>query len=86
MSTCASGEEKEKETFTRRKHLVFKDQQPAKQVSLHFSFSLMTTRKGWHASFFSLLKHYASMWEYWLWQALCTVSFVSERGCLHFEE
>lgn len=78
--------EKEKETFRRRKHLVFKDQQPAKQVSRHFSFSLMTTRKGWQAPFFNLLKRYGSMWEYWLRQALCAVSFVSERGCLHFEE
>lgn len=46
----------------------------------------MTTTKGWQASFFNLLKHYAGTWEYWLWQALCAVSFVSERGCLHFEE
>lgn len=45
----------------------------------------MTTTKGWQASFFNLLKHSAGMWEYWLWQALCAVSFVSERGCLHFE-
>lgn len=85
-STCSSSEEKEKETFRRRKHLVFKDQQPAKQVSLCFSFNLVTTRKGWQAPFFNLLKHCASTWEYWLWQALCAVSFVSERGCLHFEE
>lgn len=86
MSTCASGEEQVKETFRKGKHLVFKDQQPAKQVSLQFSFSLMTTRKGWQASFLNLLKHYTSVWEYWLCQALCAVSFVSERGCLHFEE
>lgn len=86
MSTCASSEEKKREIFRSRKHLVFKDQQPAKQVSLYFSFSLMTAMKGWQASFFNLLKHYAGTWEYWLWQALCAVSFVTERGCLHFEE
>lgn len=77
---------RKKETFRRGKHLVFKDQHRAKQVSLYFSFSLMTSTKGWQASFFNLLKHYAGTWEYWLWQALCAVSFVSERGCLHFEK
>lgn len=76
---------RKKDTFRRGKHLVFKYQQPAKQVSLYFSFSLMTTTKGWQASFFNLLKHYAGTWECWLWQALCAVSFVRERACLHFE-
>lgn len=77
---------KGKQTFRRGKHLVFKDQQPAKQVFLLSSFSLMTTSKVWQTSFFNLLKHYASMWEYWLWQALFAVSFVSERNCLHFKQ
>lgn len=85
-STCTSSEKKEQQAFRRGKHLVFKDQQPAKQVSLLSSFSLMTTSKVWQASFFNLLRHYASMWEYWLWQVLCALSFVSERGCLHFKQ
>lgn len=46
-STCAASKEMKREgNFQKGKHLVFKDQQNAKQVSLHFSFSLMTTRKG----------------------------------------